>query len=80
MTADAPAGDKEKHIDDLIANAQKLLGADDYSAVFNLATTTLVDVIRADLEAFGVVFDRWFSERSLSDEGLIEQAIDAFAG
>jgi arginyl-tRNA synthetase len=76
VTADAPAGDKEKHIDDLIANAQKLLGDDDYNSVFNLATTTLVDVIRIDLEAFGVVFDRWFSERSLSDEGLIEQAIE----
>jgi arginyl-tRNA synthetase len=75
VTADAPAGDKEKHIDDLIANAQKLLGADSYSAVFDLATTTLVDVIRADLQAFGVVFDRWFSERSLADDGLIEQAI-----
>jgi arginyl-tRNA synthetase len=76
VTADAPAGDKEKHIDDLIANAQKLLGDDDYNSVFNLATTTLVDVIRIDLEAFGVDFDRWFSERSLSDEGLIEQAIE----
>ena len=76
VTADAPTGDKEKHIDDLIANAQQLLGGDDYDRVFALATTTLVDVIRLDLEAFGVVFDRWFSERSLSDEGLIEQAIE----
>jgi arginyl-tRNA synthetase len=76
VTADAPTGDKEKHIDDLIANAQQLLGGDDYNRVFALATTTLVDVIRRDLEAFGVVFDRWFSERSLSDEGLIEQAIE----
>jgi arginyl-tRNA synthetase len=76
VTADAPTGDKEKHIDDLIANAQQLLGGDDYNRVFALATTTLVDVIRLDLEAFGVVFDRWFSERSLSDEGLIEQAIE----
>ena len=73
--ADAPAGDKEKHIDDLISNAQQLLGADDYRIVFDLALNTLVDVIRVDLEAFGVVFDRWFRERSLSDEGLIEQAI-----
>ena len=72
---DAPAGDKEKHIDDLIVNAQRLLGDADYRLVFDLALDTLVDVIRADLEAFGVVFDRWFSERSLSDEGLIEQAI-----
>ena len=75
VCADAPAGDKEKHIDDLIANAHGLLGEDEYSIVFDLALVTLTDVIRVDLQNFGVEFDRWFSERSLSDEGLIEQAI-----
>ena len=75
VCADAPAGDKEKHIDDLIANAQGLLGEDEYRIVFDLALVTLVEVIRADLQAFGVDFDRWFSERSLSDDGLIEQVI-----
>ena len=75
VCADAPAGDKEKHIDDLIANAQALLGEDDYRIVFDLALVTLVDVIRVDLQAFGVVYDRWFSERSLSDDGLIDEAI-----
>jgi arginyl-tRNA synthetase len=75
VIADAPEGDKEKHIDDLIDNARQLLGEQDYSRVYDLALNTLVDVIRIDLEAFGVVFDRWFSERSLSDEGLIAQAI-----
>jgi arginyl-tRNA synthetase len=74
-SADAPDGDKEEHIDDLIENARRLLGPEAYAAVFDLALDTLVDVIRTDLEAFGVVFDRWFSERSLSDEGLVEQAI-----
>jgi len=75
VCADAPAGDKEKHIDDLIANAHGLLGEDEYGIVFDLALVTLTDVIRVDLQNFGVEFDRWFSERSLSDEGLIEQAI-----
>jgi arginyl-tRNA synthetase len=75
VSADAPAGDKEKHIDDLIANAHGLLGEDEYRIVFDLALVTLTDVIRVDLQNFGVDFDRWFSERSLSDEGLIEQAI-----
>jgi arginyl-tRNA synthetase len=75
VSADAPAGDKEKHIDDLIANAHGLLGEDDYRIVFDLALVTLTDVIRVDLQAFGVDFDCWFSERSLSDDGLIEQAI-----
>ena len=71
---DAPLGDKEKHIDDLIANAQVLLG-DDYRVVFDLALNTLVDVIRKDLHAFGVDFDEWFSERSLADQGLLEASI-----
>jgi arginyl-tRNA synthetase len=75
VCADAPAGDKEKHIDNLIANAHGLLGEDEYRIVFDLALVTLSDVIRVDLHAFGVDFDRWFSERSLSDDGLIEQAI-----
>ncbi|MGB5329435.1 MAG: arginine--tRNA ligase [Gammaproteobacteria bacterium] len=75
VSADAPAGDKEKHIDELIANAHGLLGEDEYRIVFDLALVTLTDVIRVDLQNFGVEFDRWFSERSLSDEGLIERAI-----
>ena len=75
VCADAPDGDKERHIDDLIANAHGLLGDDEYGIVFDLALDTLVDVIRSDLHAFGVDYDCWFSERSLSDGGLIEQAI-----
>ncbi len=75
VCADAPSGDKEKHIDDLIANAQELLGEDEYRIVFDLGLVTLVEVIRVDLQAFGVDYDRWFSERSLSDDGLIDQAI-----
>jgi len=75
VSEDAPAGDKEKHIDDLIENAQTLLGDTGYRVVFDLALVTLVDVIRNDLHAFGVDFENWFSERSLSDDGLIEQAI-----
>ena len=76
VCADAPSGDKEKHIDDLIGNARRLLGDDDYRVVFDCALDTLVEVIRTDLHAFGVDFDRWFSERSLADDGLIDAAIE----
>ncbi len=77
IAPDAPAGgDKEEHIDELIARAQTLLGDADYRVVFDLAKDTLVDVIRDDLHAFGVDYDRWFSERSLADDGLIEIAIE----
>jgi len=75
VSADAPQGDKEAHIDDLIENAQQLLGREAYDTVFDQGLVMLVEVIRADLAAFGVEYDRWFSERSLSDEGLIEKAI-----
>ena len=75
VCADAPEGDKEKHIDGLIANAQRLLGGAEYRVVFDLALNILVDVIRKDLHAFGVDYDEWFSERSLQDDGTIDEAI-----
>jgi len=75
VCADAPQGDKEKHIDGLIANARQLLGEEDYGRVFDCALDTLLEVIRNDLHAFGVDYDCWFSERSLVDDGLIDAAI-----
>ena len=75
VSADAPEGDKEKHVDDLISNAKSLRGEKDFRVVFNLALETLVDVIRKDLHAFGVDYHEWFSERKLADAGQIESAI-----
>lgn len=74
---DAPNGDKEKHIDDLIANAKALLGEGEYKVVFDEALNTLVDVIRDDLEHFGVTFDEWFSEKSLTSQNKVDQAIES---
>lgn len=73
--ADHPEGDKEKHIDDLIENARALLGAKKYRHVFDLALNTLVEVIRKDLSEFGVEFDGWFSERQLTEKGLVEKSL-----
>ncbi len=75
VSADAPEGDKELHIDDLIANAKKLLGAEAYRVVFDLGLNTLVDVIRVDLQQFGVEFDEWFSERQLTEQGIVDKAL-----
>jgi arginyl-tRNA synthetase len=36
----------------------------------------MVASIRSDLDAFGVHFDVWFSERSLASSGAIERALD----
>lgn len=75
VSADAPEGDKEKHVDDLISNAKKLLGAEKYRFVFDLGLGILVDLIRNDLGHFGVEFEEWFSERQLTEQGIVDAAI-----
>ncbi|MGI9304156.1 MAG: arginine--tRNA ligase [Gammaproteobacteria bacterium] len=68
---DEPAGDKETHIDGLIANAKTLL-ANGYETVLRTALDAMVADIREDLEEFGVAFDEWFSERSLMTSGAVD--------
>ncbi len=73
---DAPDGDKEEFISALIDKANELLGEDR----FRQLTCESLDSIRADIEddlrGFGIEFDHWFSEQSLSDDGLIKTALD----
>ncbi len=73
---DEPQGDKEKYIDALVARAKELLGGD-YDIVFAAGLNTIVADIRQDLEEFGVTFDTWFSERSLTDNGDVQKAIES---
>jgi arginyl-tRNA synthetase len=40
-----------------------------------VAQDLMIERQRADLERFGVVFDKWFSEQRLHDEGKVEQAV-----
>ncbi|OQY57999.1 MAG: arginine--tRNA ligase [Desulfobacteraceae bacterium 4572_88] len=42
------------------------------------AAETILSGIREDLEAFGVAFDRWYSEQTLFDSGLVDKALDDF--
>lgn len=62
------SGDKEKHIDGLIHNAQQLLGAEDYRLFHQTALQVILDDIKDDLADFGVTFDQWFSEATLKDK------------
>ncbi len=74
---DAPqGGDKETHIDGLIERCKALLAAEKYRKVFDLGLTVILDDIRQDLEEFGVVYEEWYSERSLAERGHVERAID----
>lgn len=75
LPADAPDGDKEAHIDGLIARAKQLLGAD-YAVVQNAGLSAQLDDIRATLDTFNVRFDRWFSEREVVERKEVEHALD----
>jgi len=76
LPADAPAGDKDLYIDAVIARAKALLGEDGFRVAFDLALNDILADIRQDLEEFGVRYDEWFSERSLSTNGAIDRALE----
>lgn len=65
-------GDKELYIDALIAKAKALLG-EQYAKVFDAGLNAIVGDIRDDLGEFGVHYQQWFSEASLSDR--IDEAL-----
>ncbi len=69
-------GNKEKHIDDLITRAKHLLGSSNYQLVFKAGLNSILDDIRLDLQEFGVTFQNWYSEQTLSDRGLIDKAVE----
>ncbi len=75
VPADEPEGDKELHIDALIANAKKLLNAE-YPKIFNLGLNTILKDMKEDLAEFNVTYQEWFSEKKLADEGLVDHCID----
>jgi arginyl-tRNA synthetase len=68
----------EAHMDILIANAKSLLG-EDYRVVHQLALHEQLADCRSDLEEFGVVFDEWFSEQSLYDDGSVARVVQQLA-
>ncbi|WP_290650939.1 arginine--tRNA ligase [Aquisalimonas sp.] len=68
-------GDKEDYIDALVSRTKDLLGPEAYAAVVSLALETVLEDIRDDLAAFGVTYDQWFSERSLTESGAVDDAL-----
>jgi len=72
---DDGSGDKDAHVDGLIARAKQLLGKDGYRIVFDAGLNAMLADIRGDLEEFGVVYENWFSERTLFESGAVKKAI-----
>ena len=77
LPADEPqGGDKEDYIDAIIAQMKTLLPAADYRKIFDTGLNVILDDIRDDLERFSVSYDNWYSERSLTDTGAVQRALD----
>ncbi len=77
IPADEPqGGDKEVHIDALIDRSKTLLGESLYRDLFQAGLTVILDDIKDDLEAFGVTFQEWFSERVLMEDGSVKEAME----
>jgi len=77
LPADEPqGGDKEIYIDAVINRAKELLGDIAYRKVFDAGLNSILDDIRRDLEGFGVVYEEWFSERQLTENGAVGRAIE----
>ncbi len=64
---------KEKHIHGLIHNSQSLIG-EAYRVFHQAALNAILDDIKDDLGEFGVTFNQWFSEASLTDK--IDEALE----
>ena len=75
IPADEPEGDKEAHIGALIDRAKDLLGADNFDHIRQQSLESIREDIEADLSEFGVVFDRWYSEQSLTTADRIDAAL-----
>ncbi len=73
--ADVPDDDAEHEIEALIANARKLLGEDGFDQIRGQALESIRADIEDDLSEFGVSFDQWYSERSLTSSGRIDDAL-----
>jgi arginyl-tRNA synthetase len=79
LPADGPDGNADQHLDVLIANANDSLGSERFRSVVEFALNSILDDIKDDLSEFGVTYDEWFSEKSLSDNGAVQKALDLLA-
>lgn len=70
---------KDKELDTLIVRMRAALGADGFERVHKHMLDAVLDDIRADLLEFGVEYDEWFSEKSLTTSGDVQNALDLLA-
>lgn len=77
LPADEPeGGDKDIYIDALIDRAKELLGDEGYEVIFRAGLESILGDIREDLSEFGINYQVWFSERSLTHSGDVDVALN----
>jgi len=69
-------GDKEIYIDAIVQRAKDLLGEKGYRVVFDAGLNDILADIRDDLAEFGVRYDTWYSERSLTESSAVARSLE----
>lgn len=72
---ESQGGDKEAHIDALIARTKTLLGTTGYRDIFQAGLSNMLEDIKNDLQEFGVDYQGWFSEQRLMDDGSVKKVL-----
>jgi arginyl-tRNA synthetase len=75
LPTDAPEGDKESYVEALIERSKALLGDAGFDHIRQQSLDSIRDDIEEDLAEFGVTFDRWYSEQSLTRGNAIDHAL-----
>jgi arginyl-tRNA synthetase len=75
IPADAPEGDKEAHIGALVERSKGILGDENFNRLRQQSLESIRQDIEDDLAEFGVTFDRWYSEQSLTTSDRIDAAL-----
>ncbi|GAG49197.1 unnamed protein product, partial [marine sediment metagenome] len=71
--------DADAQLDELIERARAALSEAGFDAVLQLAIENILADIREDLAEFGVEYDEWFSEKSLTSTGVVQRTLDLLA-
>ena len=67
--------DKDAVLSELIARTRQFLGKDQFRRIRESLLAEMVEVIRLDLEEFGVAHDRWFYESSVSKNNDVDRTV-----
>ncbi len=65
----------DAYVDALVARCKELHGENGFDRIRQQALESIRDEIREDLEEFGVHFDEWFSEQSLTKTHRVDDAL-----